>query len=154
MTKVIPTNTKGMTMTTTRKRGHSTADRVLATGLSVAACVGLVGVVGIREASASSEPDVAPQPEALSSGGYSQADLDAYAASLADQANQLSDYRAHLDQVAQQLSLRINLAQPAGVVAQPVANSTGKQGATTTKTRPKPQKPNKPNKPRTTTQSS
>jgi hypothetical protein len=73
---------------------------------------------------------------------------------LADQANQLADYRAQLDQVAQQLSLRINLAQPAGVAAQPVANTSGQQGTTTTKTRPKPQKPNKPNKPRTTTQSS
>ena len=144
-------------MTTTRKRGHSTADRVVATGLSVTACLGLVGVVGVREASAKVEPEVAPQPEALSSGGYSQEELDAYAASLADQANQLANYRSQLDQVAQQLSLRINLAQPEAVAAQPVANTTGKQGATGTKTRPKPQKPQsqqKPQKPRTTTQSS
>lgn len=139
---------------TTRKRGNSTADRVLATGLSVAACVGLVGVVGLREANAQAQPEAAPQPDAVSSAGYTQADLDAYAASLADQANQLANYRAQLDQVAQQLSLRINLNQPAQVAAQPVAASTAQQSAANTKTRPKPNKPNKPNRPHATTQSS
>lgn len=147
-------NTKGMTMTTTKKRGHSTASRVTATGLSVAACVGLVGLVGFREANAQAQAEPAPQPEAVSSDGYTQADLDAYATALADQANQLSNYRAQLDQVAQQLNLRINLAQPEQVAAQAVVNSAPKQGAATTKTRPKPQKPQKPQKPRATTQSS
>ena len=140
-----------MTMTTTKKRGNSTADRVLATGLSVAACVGLVGVVGLREVNAEAPTEAATHPETLSSAGYTQEDLDAYATTLADQANELANYRAQLDQVAQQLSLRINVAQPAQVAAQQVVKSKPKQGATNTKTRPKPQKPQKP---RTTTQSS
>jgi len=95
-----------------------------------------------------------PQQEAVSGGGYTQEDLDAYAVALADQAQELADYRAQLDQVAQQLSLRINLAQPEQVAAQAVVNSAPKQGAAATKTRPKPQKPQKPQKPRATTQSS
>jgi len=138
-------------MTTTRKRGHGTSDRVVATSLSVAACISLVGVVGLREANADVPAEEVPQQEAVSGGGYTQEDLDAYAVALADQAQELADYRAQLDQVAQQLSLRINLAQPEQVAAQAVVNSAPKQGAAATKTRPKPQKPQKP---RATTQSS
>jgi len=117
-------------MTTTRKRGHGTSDRVVATSLSVAACISLVGVVGLREANADVPAEEVPQQEAVSGGGYTQEDLDAYAVALADQAQELADYRAQLDQVAQQLSLRINLAQPEQVAAQAVVNSAPKTAET------------------------
>ncbi len=141
-------------MTTTRRNSKSSGDMVLATGLSVAACLGLVGVIGIREAAAADTSAAESSAEATTTVGYSQAELDAYASALQDQATQLADYRAQLDEVAAQLNLRIALAQPAPVTAQQVAAQAPAAQSGKKQDKPRNRKPAKPQQPKTTTQSS
>lgn len=95
-------------------RGHSSGDRILAAGLSVAACVGLVGLIGWRAVSDAQsaaadalamEPQVlAPVMDASSSGGLTQEQLDAYSAALAAEKVRLDAYRAQLASAAAQLA--------------------------------------------------
>lgn len=112
-------------MTTTnpvRKPAKSRAgERMLAVGLASTACIGLVGVIGVRAAQ-SNEPATEPvsTQDPLSTSGYSQADLDAYAAQLADQAAQLASYRKQLKQVASQLNDEIAAYNAALAAGQPV----------------------------------
>lgn len=112
-------------MTTTepkRKAPKSRAgERMLAVGLASTACIGLVGVIGVR---AAQSDEVKTQPvdatEHVSSQGVTQADLDAYAAQLADQAAQLKDYRRQLKAVAAQLNDEIGAYNRALTAGEPV----------------------------------
>ena len=111
-------------MTTTspaRKPAKSrTGQRMLAAGLASTACIGLVGVIGVRAAQSSGpETEPASDQEPVSSSGYTQADLDAYAAQLADQSAQLADYRRQLKQVASQLNSEIAAYNEALATGQP-----------------------------------
>ena len=94
-------------------RSRSTADRVVSAGLATAACVGLIGVIGVRsmEQSAAADsstgsvsaPDAAATDTVLSSGGLTQAQLDEYAAQLQAEATTLDAYRAKLVKTAKKL---------------------------------------------------
>ncbi len=97
------------TTETTRKPSKSrTGERILAVGLASTACIGLVGVVGVRAAqSGESETESADVTQQVSSQGLTQADLDAYAAQLAEQAAQLKAYRKELKKVAKQLNAEV-----------------------------------------------
>lgn len=112
-------------MTTTEPRRKQTksraGERMLAVGLASTACIGLVGVIGVRAAQ-SDETDAAPVDSAqpVSSQGLTQADLDAYAAQLADQAAQLKDYRQQLKSVARQLNDEIGAYNRALAAGEPV----------------------------------
>lgn len=74
-----------------RARRHSTKERIISTGLATAACVGLVGVIGVRAIEQSAAAQVltidpvsdVTSTEPTTSTGLTQADLDAYAAQLA-----------------------------------------------------------------------
>lgn len=99
-------------MTTTetpRKPSKSRAgERILAAGLASTACIGLVGVVGVRAAqSGEADTESADVAQQVSSQGLTQADLDAYAAQLAEQAAQLKAYRKELKKVAKQLNAEV-----------------------------------------------
>ena len=118
------TEEKETTVTTTnpaRKPAKSrTGQRMLAAGLASTACMGLVGVIGVRAAQSSSPAtEPASDQEPVSSSGYTQADLDAYAAQLADQSAQLADYRRQLKQVANQLNSEIAAYNDALATGQP-----------------------------------
>ncbi|MGI9196658.1 MAG: hypothetical protein ACR2KE_04275 [Candidatus Nanopelagicales bacterium] len=110
-------------MTTTRpapkpKRSRA-GERMLAVGLASTACIGLVGVIGVRSA-LSQEPDNATATDPVTSNGYTQADLDAYAAQLASQAQQLDAYKRQLKDAAQQLNDQITAYNQALSTGQPV----------------------------------
>ena len=101
-----------------RKRG-GTSDRIWSTGLAVATCAGLVGVVGVRTLEAApAEATIDPIPVAnveptvatyattqvaVSSSGITQAQLDQYAASLDAQRQELLAYRDQLAAAAKEL---------------------------------------------------
>lgn len=92
-------------MTKPRKRGGA-ADKAWSLGLAGAACLGLVGLVGVRSISDAAANETAPPADSTTAnGGLSQAELDAYAASLDQQRAQLDDYRAQLVATAQQLQV-------------------------------------------------
>ena len=86
------------------RRTNSTASKIVSAGLATATCVGLVGVIGVRTAQDSAAADSSSATEAQASAvaaptstdGYTQAELDAYAAQLAAEAQRLTDYRAQL----------------------------------------------------------
>ena len=114
-----------MTTTKARKRGGS-ADKVWAIGLAGATCAGLVGVIGVRAVT-----DAAAQPVELdaqlvanatpvSSSGLTEADLDAYAWSLAAERQRLLDYHQQLVDAAGKLQA------VAGKVEGAVAGKKGK----------------------------
>ena len=112
-------------MTTTEPRRPAkksrAGERMLAVGLASTACIGLVGVIGVRAAQSDegkTQPIDATEP--VSSQGLTQADLDAYAAQLADQAAQLKDYRQQLKAVAQQLNDEISTYNRALAAGEPV----------------------------------
>lgn len=95
-------------------RAPQSGDRILAVGLSLAACVGLVGVVGWRTVSDAQQAqadalamvpqDMTAAVAAVSTSGLTQAQLDAYAAALAEEKARLDAYRAQLVAAAAQLS--------------------------------------------------
>ena len=112
-----------------RRRTNSTASKIVSAGLATATCVGLVGVIGIRTAQESAAADsgsaadtAAPiAAEPTTTDGYTQADLDAYAAQLDAEAQRLADYRAQLIDAAMTLqasaggSSRLAVTNPAAV---------------------------------------
>ena len=116
---------KDTTMTTTEPRRAAkksrAGERMLAVGLASTACIGLVGVIGVRAAQ-SDEVEVEPvdYAEPTSSQGLTRADLDAYAAQLADQAAQLKDYRQQLKAVAKQLNEEIGDYNEALAAGEPI----------------------------------
>jgi hypothetical protein len=122
------------------RRTNSTASKIVSAGLATATCVGLVGVIGIRTAqdSAAADSSSATQSQEgavavpTSTDGYTQADLDAYAAQLAAEAQRLTDYRAQLVDAAQTLqasaggSAGVTVSDPASVPAKPKSPSVKK----------------------------
>lgn len=117
------------------RRGRSTADRVLSAGLATAACVGVVGVLGVRgfEDSSAAQQDVATQAGAatlaVSSAGLTEAQLDTYAAQLAAEGAKLDAYRAQLTKVAKDLKK--------GAATQGASTTSGATATTTTR-KPRP----------------
>ena len=112
-------------MTTTRPapkpKPSRAGERMLAVGLASTACIGLVGVIGVRSAlSQETGTSGSDTTEPVSSSGYTQADLDAYAAQLADQANQLDAYKRQLKDAARQLNTQIAAYNDALTTGQPV----------------------------------
>ena len=109
-------------------RRPTTGDKIISAGLAATTCVGLVGVIAVR-----SQQDAAAavqQPtETTSSAGMTQQDLDAYAASLAQQQQALNDYRDQLAAVATQMQA-IAAAQRQGVDTSRSGNA-GQSGAST-----------------------
>jgi hypothetical protein len=135
-------------------RRSSTPERILSAGLATATCVGVVGLLGARtiEANASSSGELASEQveaapavdsvapvtatESTTSGGLTQADLDAYAADLATEKERLDAYRAKLVKTAKKLKRQIaagNAAAAAVVPARPAtASSSGNGGSSGT----------------------
>lgn len=126
-------------------RRSSTPERILSAGLATATCVGIVGLLGARtiEANASSTGEssseqveiaqvadtVAPATaaEPTTSSGLTQADLDAYAADLAQEQERLDAYRAKLVKTAKKLKRQIaagNAAAAAVVPARPATSGS------------------------------
>lgn len=113
----------------TSRRTNSTASKIVSAGLATATCVGLVGVIGIRTAQDSAAADSGSTSEAAApiaaapttTDGYTQADLDAYAAQLDAEAQRLADYRAQLIDAAMTLQAsaggpsRLSVTNPAPV---------------------------------------
>lgn len=120
-----------------RKRGGA-ADKAWSLGLAGATCLGLVGVVGVRSITDASATDTAAVTDA-SSAGLSQADLDAYAASLNAQQVQLDAYRAQLVDVAQQLQAVADATTQSDATVIPVAKKKNKGATTTIVPPPRPQ---------------
>jgi hypothetical protein len=94
-----------------RSRRRSNADRIVAAGLATATCVGIVGVLGARTiqdsntaAAAALSTKAGNATLAVSSTGLTQAQLDAYAAQLQQQGQQLDAYRAKLAKTAARLT--------------------------------------------------
>ena len=114
----------------TSRRTNSTASKIVSAGLATATCVGLVGVIGIRTAQDSAAADSGSASEAAAAvvaaptttDGYTQADLDAYAAQLDAEAQRLADYRAQLIDAAMTLQAsaggpsRLSVTDPAAVL--------------------------------------
>lgn len=79
-----------------RPRSRSNRDRILSAGLATTACVGLVGVIGVRTIEQSAATETASQASPTTTSGLSQADLNAYADQLKQQSLELDAYRASL----------------------------------------------------------
>lgn len=130
-------------------RRSSTPERILSAGLATATCVGVVGLLGARtiEANASSAGEVSSEQveltqvadtaaptaaaEPTTSSGLTQADLDSYAVSLAEEKERLDAYRAKLVKTAKKLKRQIaagNAAAAAIVPARPSTSSSSGSG--------------------------
>ena len=120
-----------------RKRGGA-ADKAWSLGLAGATCLGLVGLVGARSITDAAAADTAPVAD-VSSTGLSQAELDAYAASLNAQQVQLDAYRAQLVDVAQQLQAVADATTQSDATVIPVAKKKNKSATTTIVPAPRPQ---------------
>ena len=127
------------------RRTNSTASKIVSAGLATATCVGLVGVIGVRTAQDSAAADSSSATEAQASAvaaptstdGYTQAELDAYAAQLAAEAQRLTDYRAQLAEAALTLQVsaggNVSVTEPIPSVSKPSVSKPAAQAA------PKPQ---------------
>ena len=143
-------------MTSPRSKGaKSTSTKVISTGLAVATGIGVVGLIGVRsseEASAndaqvsdSVEVAVSDPSVVVSSEGYTQEQLDAYAVALEQEAERLRDYRDQLNAIATQLTNQTvskknkkpNIAQPS--ITQPAPQNSSPQNSSPQK--PAAQKP-------------
>lgn len=139
----------------TSRRTNSTASKIVSAGLATATCVGLVGVIGIRTAQDSAAADSGSASEAAAAiaaaptttDGYTQADLDAYAAQLDAEAQRLADYRDQLINAAATLqqsaggSSGLSVTDPAAVPTQASSAASAKPRVTkpAAKAAPKPQ---------------
>ena len=98
------------------RRHSSTGSKIASTGLAVATCIGVVGVIGVRSAQESSAAAqkaadqtsapatvVVQEAAVVSSSGLTQADLDSYAAKLEQERVKLEKYRAKLVAAAEAL---------------------------------------------------
>lgn len=81
------------------------SDRLIASGLAVAACLGLAAVIGVRASQADGEPAEGLEP--VTSDGLTRADVEAYAEQLADERLRLSTYREQLSSVAETLAVEM-----------------------------------------------
>ncbi len=84
------------------RRRARVVDRVIASGLAVAACVGLVAVIGVRSSQVDGPPVEGLEP--VTPDGLTRADVDAYAEQLADERLRLSTYREQLRSAAEALA--------------------------------------------------
>ena len=142
-------------MTSPRSKGaKSTSTKVISTGLAVATGIGVVGLIGVRsseEASAndaqvsdSVEVAVSDPSVVVSSEGYTQEQLDAYAVALEQEAERLRDYRDQLNAIATQLTNQTvskknkkpNIAQPS--ITQPTPQNSAPQNSSPQKPAAKP----------------
>jgi len=110
----------------TKKPSASRNSKLISTGLAVATGVGVVGLIGVRAAqdaqaqqSDPSQSDTAMPQEAVSSGGYTQAQLDAYAQALAQEADRLNQYRDQLAALVNEISLQQSQKTGAAKIQQP-----------------------------------
>lgn len=115
-----------------RRGTRSTSDKLWASGLAVATCAGLVGVMAVRM-----EADASVQASTPAQVGSSQAQLDTYAAQLAQQADKLAAYQAQLSQVAAQLNARSGTT----VANVPAAVNSGAKSSASVKKKPVVKKP-------------
>jgi len=112
-------------MTTTAKprrdKRHSTRERVIASGLATATCVGLVGLIGFRTMDQSAQ---AATDNGTNGSGVTTDQLIQYKATLDQRSVQLQQYQQQLDQYRQQLTevaSRLQSGQPvSAVTAAPV----------------------------------
>ena len=142
-------------MTSPRSKGaKSTSTKVISTGLAVATGIGVVGLIGVRsseEASAndaqvsdSVEVAVSDPSVVVSSEGYTQEQLDAYAVALEQEAERLRDYRDQLNAIATQLTNQTvskknkkpNISQPS--ITQPAPQNSAPQNSSPQKPAAKP----------------
>ena len=137
------------------RRTNSTASKIVSAGLATATCVGLVGVIGVRTAQDSAAADSSSATEAQASAvaaptstdGYTQAELDAYAAQLAAEAQRLTDYRAQLAEAALTLQVsaggNVSVTEPIPSVSKPSVSNPSVSKPTVSKpaaqAAPKPQ---------------
>ena len=124
-------------------RRPTTSDKIISAGLAATTCIGLVGIIAVRsQQEAAAQPAQTPSP-ATSSTGMTQQELDAYAASLAQQQQALNDYRDELAAVADQVQA-IAAANGMTVGTKPAA-ATDNSGASKSRAvpvvQPKPRKP-------------
>lgn len=138
-------------MTSPRSKGaKSTSTKVISTGLAVATGIGVVGLIGVRsseEASAndaqvsdSVEVAVSDPSVVVSSEGYTQEQLDAYAVALEQEAERLRDYRDQLHAIATQLTNQpVSKKNKKPSIAQPALQNPAPQNSSPQK--PAAQKP-------------
>lgn len=138
-------------MTSPRSKGaKSTSTKVISTGLAVATGIGVVGLIGVRsseEASAndaqvsdSVEVAVSDPSVVVSSEGYTQEQLDAYAVALEQEAERLRDYRDQLNAIATQLTNQpVSKKNKKPSIAQPALQNPAPQNSSPQK--PAAQKP-------------
>jgi hypothetical protein len=112
------------------KRHTSAGQKALALGLASATCVGLVGVIAVRNAKEASAQDSigAIEPaSATTSTGVTQAQLDQYAAQLAAEQQRLETYRQQLVATANSLATQsrsgVTITKPKRVPKKPVAKN-------------------------------
>lgn len=95
-----------------RPKGSSAAGKIASASLATVTCIGLAGVLAVRAAedsaaavgtSTDTGSSAQQATEPTTSTGLTQADLDAYAQQLDDEAQRLADYRAQLIDVANRL---------------------------------------------------
>ena len=135
-----------MTATTIRRpsrRLDTAPQRILSLGLATATAVGLVGVIGVRTAQDSAAAEntdttASATTEPTTSTGLTQADLDAYAAQLEAERQNLATYRAQLVDVAGQLQARANGTVNVGAPAKVPSVSTVKKAKPTAKPKAQP----------------
>lgn len=125
------------------RRIDTTPQRILSLGLASAACLGLVGVIGVRSVQDAAAQDAAAPEQAAAgsstlvstvepttSTGLTQADLDAYAARLEAERVRLDDYRVQLASYANQVQAAIGVPVDQGAVvaagSTPVSERKGK----------------------------
>lgn len=84
-----------------RRKAHR-ADRIVASGLAVAACVGVVTVLGVRSSEPTRESGEDSGPRTAE--GLTRADLEAYAGDLVNESVLLSAYRERLRVLAAELA--------------------------------------------------
>ena len=134
------------------RRTNSTASKIVSAGLATATCIGLVGVIGVRTAQDSAAADLSAAAESqagavaapTSTDGYTQADLDAYAAQLAAESQRLTDYRAQLADAALTLQAsaggNVSVTEPIPSVSKPsVTKPTVSKPAAQAAPKPQPQ---------------
>jgi hypothetical protein len=111
-------------------RGHSTADKMTAVGLSVAACAGLVGVVAFRSEQAAQQKSAQQDTVDATTAAYKQqaASLETQQAELIKVANQLLKERKSLDTYRTQLTKASKSLAQQQVALQAAANASGGSG--------------------------
>ena len=119
------------------KRHTSAGQKALAFGLASATCLGVVGLISVRnaqEATAADTTDQVALAAATTSTGVTQAQLDQYAAQLAAEQARLEAYRLRLIDTANSLAAQARtgatVTKPKRVPKKPKAKVSANSGAT------------------------